>query len=81
MRKIAARMLADRVSKPGVALSVLELFEVGWPGQRTEYELACNRVYAAVSRLRSMGLGAALVTRDDGYLLDAGTQVRIEASD
>ncbi len=81
LRKIAARMLADRVSKPGVALSVLELFEVGWPGQRTEYELACNRVYAAVSRLRSMGLGAALVTRDDGYLLDAGTQVRIEASD
>jgi hypothetical protein len=27
------------------------------------------RVYTAVRRLRALGLGDALVTRDDGYLL------------
>ena len=80
LRKIAARLLAERSSKPGVALTVHEIFELGWPGQRVEYELACNRVYAAISRLRSLGLGAVLVTRDDGYLLDPGAPIRIEGT-
>ena len=34
------------------------------------------RVYSIVRRIRALGLAEALVTRDDGYLLDP--QVRFE---
>ena len=33
------------------------------------------RVYAAIRRLRALGLGDALLTRDDGYLIDPAVTV------
>ncbi|MCB9604120.1 MAG: hypothetical protein H6720_27675 [Sandaracinus sp.] len=46
-----------------------ELFELAWPGESPEAEVAVNRVHAAVSRLRKLGLGETLERFDDGYRL------------
>lgn len=46
-----------------------ELFDLGWPGESPEPEVGVNRVHAALSRLRRLGLGDALERFDDGYRL------------
>lgn len=51
-------------------MDVYALFEIGWPGQSIEPELAADRVYWAIRMLRNLGLRDVLLTRDDGYLLD-----------
>lgn len=46
-------------------LSVMELFEVTWPGERIRASAARNRVHVGLSALRRLGLGPLLV-RDHG---------------
>ena len=48
---------------------VYELFDVGWPGQEIAPEQAARRVYWAIRTLRQSGLGDAIVTTEDGYIL------------
>ena len=69
-----------RNEKRGVAMSTLELVDAGWPGERMKHEAATLRVYTTVRRLRALGLAEALLTRDDGYLLDPETAVALESS-
>jgi hypothetical protein len=52
------------------ALTLDEVVSAGWPGEKIHPESAATRVYTTIRRLRQGGLGAALLTRDDGYLLD-----------
>ena len=59
-----------RVLEPSIAMSAIDLLAAGWPDERVRHESGMLRVYSAVRRLRALGLGSALVTRDDGYLLD-----------
>ncbi len=47
-----------------------ELVERLWPGERILERAARARVYAAVRALRRLGLGATVLTRPTGYLLD-----------
>jgi hypothetical protein len=70
LRRILDALARRRIDAPGVASSASELGDVGWPGDRSSHESRMMRVYAAIRRLRTLGLGAVLVTRDDGYLID-----------
>lgn len=57
------------------AWTTWELFEIGWPGEEPSYEVGVNRVHAALSRMRKLGLGDALERHDDGYRLAPGASV------
>jgi predicted ATPase len=58
------------------ALPVEALIAHVWPGERIRADAARTRLYAAVRRLRTIGLGEALVQTPGGYRLD-GAKVRI----
>ncbi|MDC3962067.1 AAA family ATPase [Polyangium jinanense] len=69
-RLVLAFLVRARIDAPGRALSLAELFEAGWPGERISPKAAANRVYVTLTKLRKLGLGALLQSRDDGFLLD-----------
>ncbi len=79
-RLVLYRLVRLRVDAPGRALSLAELFEAGWPGERIPPKAAANRVYVTLTKLRKLGLGALLQSRDDGFLLDP-TAVVLESLD
>lgn len=76
-RRILLTLATAARRTPGVALSGGALIEVGWPGEVILREAALNRLYVAIHQLRRAGLSAVLVTRSDGYLIEAD-QVVIE---
>jgi hypothetical protein len=78
-RLLWALALAHR-EKPGIAMSTLELVDAGWPGEKMKHEAATLRVYTTVRRLRALGLAGALLTRDDGYLLDPVAPIALDRS-
>jgi len=68
--------LADRHARaPGRGLAVDALADGAWPGERVLPTAAATRVRVAIATLRRLGLRAALVTREDGYLLDPSVQL------
>jgi predicted ATPase len=77
LRRLLLRLAEQRHAAPGVALSLHDLLEAGWPGERTTYEAGNARVYNALTTLRKLGLRATLVSRDDGYLLDPAVALRL----
>lgn len=80
VRRLLERLVEERLARPGVALTAEQLIEAGWPGERMRHSAGLLRVYSAVRRLRRLGLEPALVTRDDGYLLDEHLRVRRDPS-
>ncbi len=70
LRLVLDALVTLRLAEPGVALSASALLEAGWPGERVRHESGMLRVYSSIRRIRALGIGDALVTRDDGYLLD-----------
>lgn len=65
-----------RLASPGLALSVQDLFDAGWPNTRARALSAAQRVYTAIWTLRKLGLRDTLVQRDDGYLIRPDVPVR-----
>lgn len=80
VRRLLDRLVEERLARPGTALTAEQLIEAGWPGERMRHSAGLLRVYSAVRRLRRLGLEPLLVTRDDGYLLDASASVRRDVS-
>jgi predicted ATPase len=70
LRRVLDELVTRRLTEPGSASSALALLEAGWPGERIRHESGMLRVYTVIRRIRALGFGEALVTRDDGYLLD-----------
>ena len=70
LRRVLDALVTRRLETPGLAWSATALLEAGWPGDRVNHEPGMMRVYSAIRRLRALGLGEALLTRDDGYLID-----------
>lgn len=70
VRLILLALARARTDTPGRALSRDALLAAGWPGERVLPDAGATRVRVAVATLRSLGLDAVLLTRDDGYLLD-----------
>jgi hypothetical protein len=75
LRRVLLRLTEARSENPGTGLPVDDLIAAGWPGERMQYEAALARVYTTVQRLRALGLKELLITRDDGYLLDAAVRM------
>jgi hypothetical protein len=76
LRNIFEALVQRAEQQPGIALTRDDVLEAGWPGERMRPESGALRVYTAIRRLRQSGLGDALVTRDDGYVLDGVTLLR-----
>lgn len=70
LRRILAALVDTAAATPGRALARDAVLAAGWPGEKMRAESGAMRVHTAIARLRRLGLGPALVTRDDGYLLD-----------
>jgi predicted ATPase len=76
LRRVLDALVTRRIAEPGAATTAVGLLESGWPDEKVRHESGMLRVYSVVRRLRALGFGDALVTRDDGYLIDP--RVRIE---
>jgi tetratricopeptide (TPR) repeat protein len=76
VRRLLAHLVSVRLAHPGVGVPWHALFAAGWPGQTALPEAMLQRVYTAVWTLRKLGLESALLSRDDGYLLDPALSVR-----
>jgi hypothetical protein len=63
------------------ALSVWDMLEAGWPGERPSFEAGTNRVYVTVNRLRNMGLRDIIERSEDGYRLAPRTTVHVVADE
>lgn len=71
--------LIDRHAQQGPPLTMWELLEIGWPGEKPLPIAGANRVYVALTRMRRMGLREVLQRFDDGYQLVPGTVVQFSA--
>jgi predicted ATPase len=80
LRRLLVALAEHRDAAPGRSLSVTELREAGWPGEKMRPESGASRVYMAVKRLRALGLEAVLRTSDEGYALDLRVEVRWKAT-
>jgi hypothetical protein len=78
LRRVLERLVMLRLEAPGCALSVDGMFAAGWPNERNEPHGVATRVFIAVQRLRGLGLAQAVVSRDDGYLLDPNVELSRE---
>ncbi|HJL16001.1 MAG TPA: AAA family ATPase [Sandaracinaceae bacterium LLY-WYZ-13_1] len=62
-------LVARREDAPGEPLSLDDVLDAGWPGERMSPESGARRVYVTINRLRKLGLGELLLTTGDGYML------------
>lgn len=77
MRRILYALAERSAAGDATGLKADALVAVAWPGERILHDAATNRLYVALSGLRTRGLRAWLVRRDDGYLLDPALRVKI----
>ncbi|MCA9609121.1 MAG: AAA family ATPase [Myxococcales bacterium] len=69
LRGVLRGLVDRRVGAPGEPMSVDDVLESGWPGERMSPESGARRVYVTINRLRKLGLGDLLLTTGDGYML------------
>ena len=75
LRRLLSALLLSHRETPQRTLTTWELLEAGWPGENVHPEPGANRVYAALCRLRAMGLRDVLARHDDGYRIAPGARV------
>ena len=75
MRLILRHLVQERIDNPGVATSLYDLVDVGWPDEHPLPEAGANRVYSAIRNLRNIGLKEYVLRMDDGYLVDPDASV------
>ncbi|MFO0592323.1 MAG: tetratricopeptide repeat protein [Polyangiaceae bacterium] len=69
-RRLLQKLVERQREAPGAGVSLDDLREAGWPGERMQPSAAANRIYVALHQLRSMGLEDRVIRTADGYLLD-----------
>lgn len=70
LRRIFRAIVQAHRDEPRRQLTVHDVFDAGWFGEKAEAEHVAGRVYSAISKLRRMGLSDVLVRSDVGYQLD-----------
>jgi hypothetical protein len=70
-----AKLAGDKRAAPGRTVSLEALFDAGWPGEVVPEASRRRRVYVGIDTLRTLGLRAALLQKDRGYLLAKETVV------
>ncbi|MBI4508253.1 MAG: protein kinase [Deltaproteobacteria bacterium] len=78
LQRLLRALARHRCDRPGSAISPSHLIEVGWPGELLLPKAAVNRMYVAISTLRSLGLGDLLERHGSGYRLSPRIPVRVE---
>jgi len=76
-RRIILALTAAHARGADVVLSMWELVEAGWPGERIRAESAANRAYVTVNRMRAAGLGGWIERIDAGYRLAPSLRVKV----
>ncbi|MFK7987554.1 MAG: tetratricopeptide repeat protein [Sandaracinaceae bacterium] len=69
LRGVLDGLVQQALSPHAPALTLDDVLEAGWPGERMSPESGARRVYVTVNRLRKLGLGDLLQTTGDGYRL------------
>lgn len=69
LRGILWALVQAHQDTPGLGLSLEQLQEAGWPGERMTYESGKQRVYVTMNRLRKLGLDPFVCTTGEGYML------------
>ena len=75
VRRLLLLLAERRRDAPGRGVSLAELQEAGWPGERILPQAASNRIYVAVNQLRKLGLKDWLQRNGEGYFLDPALAV------
>ena len=70
-RRVLRALAETRIRSPGQSLSMEELLELGWPGEKILPDVQKVRVRNVIHRLRRAGLDGVLLQADGGYVLDA----------
>jgi len=78
LRQIVRALVDARRDRPNAALTAADLINAGWPGLAPDQGTA--RLYFTIYVLREKGLRGILISREDGYLLDADSAVAVETS-
>ncbi|MEQ1505839.1 MAG: hypothetical protein ABMB14_26630, partial [Myxococcota bacterium] len=74
-RRLVQCLVEVRRTAPGAPASAGQLIEAGWPGEKILADAAANRLYAVLSALRKLGLGAVLQRVEGGWRLDPDVPV------
>ena len=69
LARIAARLAAERLERPGSPLASRVLQAAAWPGEKLAPAAGAHRLRVAISTLRKIGV--PILTEDLGYALDA----------
>jgi predicted ATPase len=75
VRRLLVKLVEQQRTAPGRGLSLAELQEAGWPGERILPDAAANRIYVAFNQMRKIGFKAWLKKDGDGYSLDPSLPV------
>lgn len=75
VRRLLVKLVEQQRTTPGRGLSLAELQEAGWPGERILPEAASNRIYVAFNQMRKIGFKPWLKKDGDGYSLDPSLPV------
>jgi hypothetical protein len=76
LRRIVTALVERHRTAPGATLTLQELVEAGWPGERPIAEAGANRVYVALTHLRRMGMRDIIERCTDGYRISARASIR-----
>jgi predicted ATPase len=79
IRAILARLAEERRDRPGFPIDNATLIGIGWPDERMAFQAARSRLKQSMLILRKMGMGALLVWRNGGYLLDPNVPLEIHS--
>lgn len=70
LRLLLLQLVERCQESSGMAISVYDLIEAGWPSEVVSAESGTNRVYVAIRGLRKLGLDQIIMTGESGYLLN-----------
>lgn len=75
-RRIVTALAELHRRSPGAVLTMQELLEAGWPGERPIPEAGANRVYVALTQLRRMGMRDLIERCESGYRFVPDAQIQ-----
>ena len=79
LRRLFAALVAHYLTAPGEPMSLDELIEHGWPGEKMDAESAINRVHVSLTTLRKLGLRELLNRDEQGYYLDSKAAIVVRS--
>jgi hypothetical protein len=67
--------VSRRLETSGEWVCYAEALDACWPGDDPTSKQAINRLHVAISTLRRMGLRTAILSNDQGYMLDPDVEL------